>query len=150
VRAPFLLGIIDVIAIPRLTLFFGARLMHFGACATAKGCREENKRAANFPAGEYVLHIFLVPDVGNLFSAISGLGTLLWNRPALGGDEPLIPINILSSGIPKTTPHEIVFNESLKEVLTSDPVWNDGVYDAPSVRVYIRKEGDNGMPAAFK
>ena len=62
VRAPFLLGIIDVIAIPRLTLFFGARLMHLGACAAAKACREENKRADNFPAGEYVFHIFLVPD----------------------------------------------------------------------------------------
>ena len=78
VRAPFLLGIIDVIAIPRLTLFFGARLLHLGACAAAKACREENKRADNFPAGEYVFHIFLVPDVGNLFSAMSGLGALFF------------------------------------------------------------------------
>jgi hypothetical protein len=59
-----------VIAIPHLTLFFGARLLHFGAYAAAKACREENKRADNFPAGEYGFHFFLVPDVGNLFSAI--------------------------------------------------------------------------------
>ena len=50
--------------------------MHFGACAAAKACREKNKKADNFPAGEYVFHIFLVPDVGNLFSAMSGLGAL--------------------------------------------------------------------------
>jgi hypothetical protein len=62
VRAPFLLGIIDVIAVPSLTLFFGTRLLRFGACAAAKACHEENKRADNFQAGEYVFHIFLVPS----------------------------------------------------------------------------------------
>src|ERR1700704_3166304 len=41
VRAPFLLGVIDVIAVPSLTRFFGTRLLHFGACAAAKACHEE-------------------------------------------------------------------------------------------------------------
>jgi hypothetical protein len=58
VRAPNLFGIIDVIAIPYLTLFFGARLLHFGASAAAKACHEENKRGYNFQAREYVFHIF--------------------------------------------------------------------------------------------
>jgi hypothetical protein len=59
VRAPFLLGIIDVIAVPSLTLFFGTRLLHFGACAAAKACHEESKKADSFQAGEYVFHNFL-------------------------------------------------------------------------------------------
>jgi hypothetical protein len=62
VFAPNLIGIIDVIAIPRLALFFGTRLLHFGACAAAKAGHEKSKRADNFQAGEYVFHIFLVPD----------------------------------------------------------------------------------------
>jgi hypothetical protein len=62
VLAPNLIGIIDVIAIPRLTLFFGTRLLHFGACAAAKACHEKSKMADNFQAAEYVFHIFLVPD----------------------------------------------------------------------------------------
>jgi hypothetical protein len=62
VLAPNLIGIIDVIAIPRLTLFFGTRLMHFGACAAAKACHEKSKKADNFQAGEYVFHIFFVAD----------------------------------------------------------------------------------------
>jgi hypothetical protein len=62
VLAPNFIGIIDVIAIPRLTLFFGTRLLHFGACAAAKTRHEKSKSAANFQAGEYVFHIFLVPD----------------------------------------------------------------------------------------
>jgi hypothetical protein len=56
VLAPNLIGIIDVIAIPRLTLFFGTRLLHFGACAAAKAFREQSKKADNFQAGEYVSH----------------------------------------------------------------------------------------------
>jgi hypothetical protein len=62
VDAPFLLGIIDVIAIPRLTRFFGARLLHFGACATAKARHdEEGEKAGNFQAVEKcVFHFFLV------------------------------------------------------------------------------------------
>ena len=60
--APNLIHVIDVIAIPRLTLFFGTRLLHFGACAAAKACHEKSKRADNFQAGEYVFHTFLVPD----------------------------------------------------------------------------------------
>jgi hypothetical protein len=62
VLAPLLIDIIDVIAIPRLTLLFGNRLLHFGACAAAKACHEKSKKADNFHAGEYVFHIFLVPD----------------------------------------------------------------------------------------
>jgi hypothetical protein len=62
VLAPNLIDIIDVIAIQGLTLFFGTRLLHFGACAAAKACHEKSKRADNFQAGEYVFHIFLVPD----------------------------------------------------------------------------------------
>jgi hypothetical protein len=62
VLAPNLIGIIDVIAIPRLTLFFGTRLLHFGACAAAKACHEKSKRADNFQAGEYLFHIFFVAD----------------------------------------------------------------------------------------
>jgi hypothetical protein len=62
VLAPNLIGMIDVIAIPRLTRFFGTRLLHFGACAAAKACYEKSKRADNFQAGEYVFHIFIVPD----------------------------------------------------------------------------------------
>jgi len=61
--APNLIDIIDVIAIPRLTLFFGRRLLHFGACAAAKAQHEKSKRADNFQAGEYVSHIFLVTGV---------------------------------------------------------------------------------------
>jgi hypothetical protein len=49
---------IDVIAIPRLTLFIGTRLLHCGARAAAKACHEKSKRADNFHAGEYVFHIF--------------------------------------------------------------------------------------------
>ena len=56
VRAPFLLGIVDVIAVPSLTLFFGARLLHFGACAATKAYQEENKRADYFQAAEYMVH----------------------------------------------------------------------------------------------
>ena len=59
---PNLIGIIDVIAIPRLALFFGTRLLHFGACAAAKACDEKSKRADNFQADEYVFHFFLIPD----------------------------------------------------------------------------------------
>jgi hypothetical protein len=58
VRAPFLLGITDVIAVPSLTLFFGTRFLHFGACAAAKACHEDGKKADNFAAGEHVFHIF--------------------------------------------------------------------------------------------
>jgi hypothetical protein len=58
VLAPILIGIIDVIAIPRLTLFSGNRLLHFGACAAAKARYEKRKRADDFQAGEYVFHIF--------------------------------------------------------------------------------------------
>jgi hypothetical protein len=62
VLAPNLIGMINVIAIPRLTLFVGSRLLHSGACAAAKACHEKSKMADNFQAGEYVFHIFLVPD----------------------------------------------------------------------------------------
>jgi hypothetical protein len=62
VLAPNLIGIIDVIAIPGFTLFFGTRLLHFGACAAAKACHEKRKSPDNFQAGEYLFHIFLVPD----------------------------------------------------------------------------------------
>ena len=80
--APNLIGIIDVIAIPRLTLFFGARLMHFGACAAAKACREKNKKADNFTAGEYVFHIFLVPDVLTRFASLPTYVLRVRNRPS--------------------------------------------------------------------
>jgi hypothetical protein len=61
VRAPFLLGIVEVIAIPCLTRFFGARLLHFGACATAKARHdEEGEKPGNFQAGECVFHFFLL------------------------------------------------------------------------------------------
>ena len=62
-EAPNLIDIIDVIAIARLTLFFGRRLLQFGACAAAKAQYEKSKRADNFQVGEYVSHIFLVPGV---------------------------------------------------------------------------------------
>jgi len=62
VLAKNLIGMIDVIAIPRLTRSFGTRLLHFGACAAAKACHEKSKRADNFQDGEHVFHIFLVPD----------------------------------------------------------------------------------------
>jgi hypothetical protein len=61
VRSPFLLGIIDVIAIPRLTRFFGARLLHLGACATAKARdNEEGEKTDDFEAEVCVFHFFLV------------------------------------------------------------------------------------------
>ena len=44
VDAPNLIDIVDVIAIPRLALFFGSRLLHFGTCAIAKACHEKSKR----------------------------------------------------------------------------------------------------------
>ena len=65
--APFLIDLIDVIAIRRLTLFFGTQFLRFGACAAAKARHEENKRADNFQAGECVFHIFLVPQDGHEF-----------------------------------------------------------------------------------
>jgi hypothetical protein len=61
VLAPFLVDPIDVIAIPRLSLFFGTRFLRFGARAAAKACHEESKRPDNFQAGECVFHIVLVP-----------------------------------------------------------------------------------------
>ncbi len=62
VRAPFLLGIIDVIAIPRLTRFFGTRLLPLGACATPKArYNEEGEKTGDFAAGECVFHIFSFP-----------------------------------------------------------------------------------------
>jgi hypothetical protein len=61
VRAPFLLGIIDVIAIPRLARFFGARLLHLGACATAKArYNEDGEKTGDFEADVCVFHFFLV------------------------------------------------------------------------------------------
>jgi len=62
VLAENLIGMIDVIAIPRLTLFIGTRLLHCGARAATKACHEKSKRADNFQEGEHVFHIFLVPD----------------------------------------------------------------------------------------
>ena len=60
-RAPFLLGIVEVIAIPCLTRFFGARLLPFGACATAKARHdEEGEKPDNFQAGECVFHFFFL------------------------------------------------------------------------------------------
>ena len=58
VRAPFFLGIIDVIAVPSLALFFGTRIVHLGACAAAKACHEDSKKADNFAAGNDPFHMF--------------------------------------------------------------------------------------------
>jgi hypothetical protein len=57
VRAPFFLGIIDVIAVPRLALFFGTQIVRWGAYAAAKA-DQDSKKADNFAAGNYVFHIF--------------------------------------------------------------------------------------------
>jgi hypothetical protein len=57
VRAPFLLGFIDIIAVPRLVFFFGARSVRWGACAAAKA-RQDRKKADNFAAGNCVFYIF--------------------------------------------------------------------------------------------
>ena len=65
--APNLIDIIDVIAIQRLTLFFGTRLLHFGASAAAKACHDKSKRGDNFQAGEYVFHILLVSEQSSHF-----------------------------------------------------------------------------------
>jgi hypothetical protein len=62
VLAPNLIRVINVIAIPGLTRFFGTRLLHLGARAAAKACHQKSKRAGNFQASEYLFHIFLVPD----------------------------------------------------------------------------------------
>ena len=64
---------VDVIAIPRLTLFFGIRLLDCAACAAAKTEREKSKRADNFQAGEYVPHMLLVPQAR---AGIHGAGSL--------------------------------------------------------------------------
>ena len=66
--APFPIDIVDVIAIPRLTLFFGTRLLHIAARAAAKDCHEHSKRADNFQAGEYVSHVFPIPDALKSFA----------------------------------------------------------------------------------
>jgi hypothetical protein len=58
VGAPFLLGIIDVIAVPSLAIFFGTRIVRWGACAAAKACHEDSKKAGNFAASNWVFHIF--------------------------------------------------------------------------------------------
>ena len=57
--APSPIDIIDVIAIPRLTLLFGARLLYTSAGAAAKGRQENSKRSDDFESGEYFLHISL-------------------------------------------------------------------------------------------
>jgi hypothetical protein len=57
VRAPFLLGIIEVIAVPSLALFFGTRIVRLGACAAAKAC-QDSKKADHFAAGNCGFHIF--------------------------------------------------------------------------------------------
>jgi len=62
VLAPLLIDIIDVIAIARFTLFFGNRLLPFGACAAAKTYHEKSKRDHNYHPAEFVFHIFLVPE----------------------------------------------------------------------------------------
>jgi hypothetical protein len=63
VHAPILIGIIDVTAIPGLTLFFGSRLLFFSACAAAQADDEESSRDDVFQAGAYLFHIFLVLDL---------------------------------------------------------------------------------------
>ena len=60
--APNLIDIIDVIAVQLLTLFFGIRLLHFGASAAAKACHDKSKRGDNFQSGEFVFHILLVAE----------------------------------------------------------------------------------------
>jgi len=57
VRAPFLLGIIDVIAVPSLALFFGSRIVRLGAGAAAKA-GQDSKKADNLAAGDCGFHIF--------------------------------------------------------------------------------------------
>jgi hypothetical protein len=57
VRAPFLLGFIDVIAVPSLALFSGTRIVRWGACAAAKAY-QDSKKADNFAAGNCGFHIF--------------------------------------------------------------------------------------------
>jgi hypothetical protein len=57
VRAPFLLGIIDVIAVPSLALFFGTRIVRLGACAAAKAY-QYSKKTDNFAASNCGFHIF--------------------------------------------------------------------------------------------
>jgi hypothetical protein len=57
VRAPFLLGFIDVIAVTSLALFFGARIVRWGAGAAAKAC-QDRKKANHFAAGNCVFYIF--------------------------------------------------------------------------------------------
>ena len=57
VRAPFLLGFIDVIAVSSLALFFGTRIVRWGACAAAKAC-QEGEKADNLAAGNCGFHIF--------------------------------------------------------------------------------------------
>lgn len=57
-RAPFFLGIIDVIAVPSLALFFGTRIVRLGACAAAEACHEDSKKAGNFAAGNGPFHMF--------------------------------------------------------------------------------------------
>ena len=57
VRAPFLLGIIDVIAVPSLALFFGTRIVRLGAGAAAKAC-QDSKKADNLAAGNCGFRIF--------------------------------------------------------------------------------------------
>ena len=59
--APTLIDIIDVIAIPRLTLFFGTRLLHLSACAAAQARdNEEGEKAGDFEADVCVFHFFLI------------------------------------------------------------------------------------------
>jgi hypothetical protein len=59
VGAPIPVDIIDVIAIPRLTLLFGGRLLYTSGGATAKGCHENSKRSDDFEPGKYLLHMSL-------------------------------------------------------------------------------------------
>ena len=57
VRAPFLLGVIDVIAVPSLALFFGTRIVRWGAGAAEQG-GQDSKKADDFATGNCGFHVF--------------------------------------------------------------------------------------------
>ena len=73
---------IDVIAIPGLTLFFGIRLLHISAGAAAKARDEKSRSADDFQAGAYVFHILLVPDTLTRFALLPTNVLTVRNRPS--------------------------------------------------------------------
>jgi hypothetical protein len=85
VLTPILISIIDITTIPGFTLFFGNRFLRFSVCAAAKAREEKSSRDADFQAGAYLFHIFLVAGVLIYFAMLPHDALRVRNRPSTDG-----------------------------------------------------------------